>query len=80
MAWTLTSGLTRLAGLVNLEWLEFLDVELPKGIGIPELVFFRKHWPNLKGLACYKIEAVEVQELLATEWPELEVKLNHTWG
>ncbi|KAK3821712.1 MAG: hypothetical protein J3Q66DRAFT_334071 [Benniella sp.] len=77
MAWTLASGLTHLADLVNLERLEFLDVELPKGIGIPELVFIRQHWPSLRGLACYKMETVEVQEWLATEWPELEVKLNH---
>ncbi|KAF9360135.1 40S ribosomal protein S28 [Mortierella sp. NVP85] len=59
MTWTLASGLTHLADLVNLERLEFLDVELPKGIGISELVFIRQHWPSLRGLACYKMETVE---------------------
>ncbi|KAK3821714.1 MAG: hypothetical protein J3Q66DRAFT_155574 [Benniella sp.] len=78
MAWTLFSGLTHLADLVNLEWLEFLDGDLPEGISIPELVFFKQHWTSLRGLACYNMDAVEVKEWLATEWPELQVVLNHT--
>ncbi|KAF9348264.1 hypothetical protein BGX34_002588 [Mortierella sp. NVP85] len=77
MAWTLSSGLRHLADLVNLEWLEFYDLDLPAGIGIPELVFIKQHWPSLKGLSCYNMNAIEVQEWLASEWPELEVKLEH---
>ncbi|KAF9360136.1 hypothetical protein BGX34_007928 [Mortierella sp. NVP85] len=78
MAWTLSSGLIHLADLVNLEWLEFLEGDLPKGIGIPELVFFKQRWTSLRGLACYNMDAVEVKEWLATEWPELQVVLEHT--
>ncbi|KAK3821787.1 MAG: hypothetical protein J3Q66DRAFT_334306 [Benniella sp.] len=77
MTWTLSSGLGHLADLVNLEWLEFEDGDLPAGIGIPELLFIKQHWHGLQGLACYNIDAAEVQEWLAIEWPELEVKLRH---
>ncbi|KAK3821717.1 MAG: hypothetical protein J3Q66DRAFT_386493 [Benniella sp.] len=77
MAWALSSGLRHLADLVNLEWLEFYDLDLPAGIGIPELVFIKQNWSSLKGLSCYNMDAVEIQEWLASEWPELEVKLEH---
>jgi len=77
MTWTLSSGLGHLADLVNLEWLEFLDGDLPAGIEIAELLFMKQHWHSLQGLACYNIDAAEVQEWLAIEWPELEVKLRH---
>ncbi|KAK3821718.1 MAG: hypothetical protein J3Q66DRAFT_427338 [Benniella sp.] len=76
MTWTLSSGLRHLVDLVNLEWFEFLDLSPPAGIGIPELVFIKQHWPSLKGLACYNIGTTEVKEWLASEWPELEVKLS----
>ena len=75
MAWTLFSGLIHLADLVNLKWFEFLDGNLPKSIGIPELLFIKQHWPSLRGLACYNMDSVEVQEWLTTEWPELKVEL-----
>jgi len=75
MAWTLSSGLRHLADLANLEWLEFYGLDLPPGVGISELVFIKQHWPNLKGLSCYNIGAIEVQQWLASEWPELDVKL-----
>jgi len=74
MAWALSSGLRHLAHLADLEWIEFLDLDLPAGIGIPELVFIKQHWLSLKGLSCNNMRAVEVQEWLATEWPELQVK------
>ncbi|KAF9348263.1 hypothetical protein BGX34_002587 [Mortierella sp. NVP85] len=77
MAWTLSSGLRHLTDLVNLRWLEFYDEDLPPSIGIPELMFIKRHWVNLQGLGCNKIDAAEVKEWLATEWPELEVKLKH---
>jgi hypothetical protein len=77
MAWTLSSGLRHLTDLVNLRWLEFYDEDLPPSIGIPELMFIKRHWLNLQGLGCYKIDTAEVKEWLATEWPELEVKLKH---
>ncbi|KAK3821720.1 MAG: hypothetical protein J3Q66DRAFT_155612, partial [Benniella sp.] len=75
MAWALSSGLRHLVNLADLQWIEFSDLNLPAGIGIPELVFIKQHWPSLKGLSCYKLNAVEVHEWLATEWPELQVRL-----
>ncbi|KAK3821719.1 MAG: hypothetical protein J3Q66DRAFT_334090 [Benniella sp.] len=77
MAWTLSSGLRHLKDLVNLRWLEFFDENLPASIGIPELMFMKHRWHNLQGLACYRIDAIEIEEWLATEWPELEVKLRY---
>ncbi|KAK3821784.1 MAG: hypothetical protein J3Q66DRAFT_386522 [Benniella sp.] len=77
MTWTLSSGLGHLADLANLEWLEFEGGNLPAGIGIPELLFIKRHWRGLQGLASYNIADAEVQEWLATEWAELEVKLKH---
>jgi len=78
MTWTLSSGLTHLADLVNLQWLEFVDGNLPTGIGIPELLFMKHHWHSLQGLACYNMDITEVEEWLAAEWPQLKVKLRHT--
>ncbi|KAK3807302.1 MAG: hypothetical protein J3Q66DRAFT_357202 [Benniella sp.] len=73
MAWTLSSGLTHLADLVNLQWLEFVDENLPTGIGIPELLFMKQHWHSLQGLACYNMDTTEAEEWLAAEWPQLKV-------
>ncbi|KAF9356311.1 hypothetical protein BGX34_009997 [Mortierella sp. NVP85] len=78
MAWTLSSGLTHLANLVNLQWLEFVDRNLPTGIGIPELLFMKQHWHSVQGLACYKLDVAEVEEWLAAEWPQLKVKMRRT--
>ncbi|KAK3807285.1 MAG: hypothetical protein J3Q66DRAFT_357149, partial [Benniella sp.] len=72
MAWTLSSGLTHLADLVNLQWLEFVDGDLPTGIGIPELLFMKQHWHSLQELACYNMDIIEV-EWLAAEWPQVKV-------
>jgi len=77
MAWTLSSGLRHLKDLVNLRWLEFYEEDLPASIGIPELMFMKQHWHNLQGLACLNINATEIEEWLATEWPELEMKLGY---
>ncbi|KAF9346619.1 hypothetical protein BGX34_003767, partial [Mortierella sp. NVP85] len=59
MAWALSSGLRHLVNLTNLQWIEFLDLNLPAGIGIPELVFIKQHWPSLEGLSCYNMDAIE---------------------
>ncbi|KAK3821715.1 MAG: hypothetical protein J3Q66DRAFT_155591 [Benniella sp.] len=75
MAWTLSSGLTHLADLENLEWFETLDAKIPKGIGILELSFIKQHWSSLRVLTCSIVDSVEVQEWLAIEWPGLKVKL-----
>lgn len=65
-----------LANLVDLEWLHFWD--LPKGIGIPEVLFFKQHWRSLEGLICFSYtNSDEVKEWLAVEWPELKIQRGH---
>jgi hypothetical protein len=63
-----------MAGLANLQSLRFLDRDLPKGIGIPEMEFIKRHWHNLQELECFEIKDAEVQQWLQVEWPELKVK------
>ncbi|KAF9348262.1 hypothetical protein BGX34_002586 [Mortierella sp. NVP85] len=75
MKWTLSSGLTHLADLVNLEWLEFIGADLPKGIGPPEFLFIKRHWPNLRGFTCYSVDSVQAQVWLAIQWPESRVEM-----
>ncbi|KAF9366365.1 hypothetical protein BGX34_003644 [Mortierella sp. NVP85] len=74
MTWSLSSGLMYMTGLVNLQSLRFLDRDLPKGVGIPEMEFIKRHWRNLQELECYEIKDAEVQHWLEVEWPELKVK------
>ncbi|KAK3806657.1 MAG: hypothetical protein J3Q66DRAFT_421343 [Benniella sp.] len=74
MGWSMASGLAHLAGLANLRTLGFCDRNLPKGIGIHELVFMKQHWHGLKELACLRIKS-DLVEWLATEWPELKVNM-----
>ncbi|KAF9359423.1 hypothetical protein BGX34_008365 [Mortierella sp. NVP85] len=72
MEWSLASGLAHLHGLVNLQTFEVVGEDLPKRIGIPEMVFIKQHWTSLKEMVCDDVGDEDVQEWLATEWPELE--------
>jgi hypothetical protein len=76
MTWSLSSGLKHLAGLSNLQTLEFADRHLPRGIGVAETVFIKQHWYSLQELTCKYIYDAAVRQWLATEWPELLVTLN----
>jgi len=71
MAWSLSSGLVHLEGLASLKTFMHANRGFPSGIGIPEMVFMKQHWHRLKELTCYKVG--DLEEWLATEWPELKV-------
>ncbi|KAK3806670.1 MAG: hypothetical protein J3Q66DRAFT_406808 [Benniella sp.] len=71
--WSLASGLEHLHGLVHLETFKILDTYPRKRIGVSEMVFIKQHWQNLKEMICNDIGDIDVQEWLATEWPELKV-------
>ncbi|KAK3806650.1 MAG: hypothetical protein J3Q66DRAFT_358145 [Benniella sp.] len=75
MAWSLSSGLAQLRSLANLKTFMFAHQDLPKGIGVPEMTFIKKHWHGLRILACNEINNSDLEEWLATEWPELKVTL-----
>jgi hypothetical protein len=62
MAWSLPSGLAHLAGLASLRSFKLLDRDVPKGVGIPEMVFMKQHWHNLKELTCYAITSDQVRK------------------
>ncbi|KAF9366367.1 hypothetical protein BGX34_003646 [Mortierella sp. NVP85] len=75
MTWSLSSGLAHLGSLANLKTFLFAHQDLPKGIGVPEMTFIKKHWHSLRRLVCNGINNSELEEWLAAEWPELKVTL-----
>jgi hypothetical protein len=75
MEWSLASGLEHLHGLVNLRTFKVLDQGPRKWIRVPEMIFIKQHWHSLKEMVCNDLDGVNVQEWLATEWPELKVSL-----
>ncbi|KAF9359414.1 hypothetical protein BGX34_008356 [Mortierella sp. NVP85] len=76
MTWSLSSGLAHLSNLTNLRKLEFSNRHLPEGMGIPEMMFIKGHWHNLRELKCNYIPNARVRHWPAAEWPELIVTLN----
>ncbi|KAF9359417.1 hypothetical protein BGX34_008359 [Mortierella sp. NVP85] len=75
MGWSLSTGLEYLDGLARLQTLRLLNRPLPKGIGIPEMIFIKRHWDSLEEIACQRIRDNDLKEWLATDWPELKVTL-----
>jgi hypothetical protein len=73
MGWSLSTGLEHLDGLARLQTLRLLDRPLPKGIGIPEMIFIKRHWDSLQEIACQRIRDNDLKEWLANDWPELGV-------
>jgi len=72
MEWSLASGLEHLHGLVNLRTFHILDQDPRKSIGVPEMMFIKQHWHNLKEMVCNDVGETDVQEWLAAKWPELK--------
>ncbi|KAK3806665.1 MAG: hypothetical protein J3Q66DRAFT_358187, partial [Benniella sp.] len=72
MKWSLASGLEHLHGLGNLRTFTVLGQDRRKWIGVPEMMFIKQHWHNLKQMICTDVGDIDVQEWLTAEWPELE--------
>jgi hypothetical protein len=39
------------------------------------MMFIKQHWYSLKEMVCNDVGEVDVQEWLATEWPELKASV-----
>ena len=66
MEWSLASGLVHLHGFVNLRTFHILGY-LREWIGVPEMMFIKQHWHNLKEMECNDVGEI-VQKWMATEW------------
>ncbi|KAK3806646.1 MAG: hypothetical protein J3Q66DRAFT_421325 [Benniella sp.] len=74
MEWSLSSGLTHLEGFANLKTFTHVNRGIPKGIGIPELMFMKQHWRGLKELECHKVDHSDLPELLPSDVRFIEVR------
>ncbi|KAK3806674.1 MAG: hypothetical protein J3Q66DRAFT_406813 [Benniella sp.] len=70
--WSLASGLEHLHGLVHIRTFKINDHYPRKWIGIPEMMFIKQHWQSLREMVCKDVGDMDVQEWLATEWPEMK--------
>ncbi|KAK3806669.1 MAG: hypothetical protein J3Q66DRAFT_445260 [Benniella sp.] len=73
--WSLASGLEHLHGLVHLRTFKILDQDPREWIGVSEMMFIKQHWQSLREMVCKDVGDMDVQEWLATEWPELKATI-----